>query len=105
MAALLVPGLGLLLGWLVTSWAIGRGLFMAVALRRCPRAQALALYRARCGQVLVQGGLVAAAALVPGLNLVAPVLGLASMVHVLGPGVSLPGRIGGGFGLSRPGGA
>ena len=47
----------------------------------------------------------AAAALVPGLNLVAPVLGLASMVHVLGPGVSLPGRIGAGFGLSRPGGA
>ena len=104
-AALLVPGLGLVLGWLVTSWAIGWGLFMAVALRRCPRAQALALYRARRGQVLVQGGLVAAAALVPGLNLVAPVLGLASMVHVLGPGVSLPGRIGAGFGLSRPGGA
>lgn len=104
-ASLLIPGLGLVVGWFVTAWAIGRGLFMAVALRRCPRPQALALYRARRGQVLVQGALVAAAALVPGLNLIAPVLGLAAMVHVLGPAVSLPARIGPPFGLSRPGGA
>jgi uncharacterized protein involved in cysteine biosynthesis len=103
--SLLIPGLGLVVGWFVTSWAIGRGLFMAVALRRCRRDEALALYRARRGQVLLQGALVAAAALVPGVNLVAPVLGLAAMVHVLGSGVSLPGRIGAPFGLSRPGGA
>lgn len=103
--SVLIPGLGLVVGWFVTSWAIGRGLFMAVALRRCERPQALALYRARRGAVLVQGGLVAAAGLLPGVNLVAPVLGLAAMVHVLGPDVSLPGRIGAPFGLSRPGGA
>ena len=105
LVSLLIPGLGLAVGWFVTAWAIGRGLFMAVALRRCPRPQALALYRARRGAVLLQGALVAAAALVPGLNLVAPVLGLAAMVHVLGPHVSLPGRIGPPFGLSRAGGA
>lgn len=82
--SLLIPGLGLIAGWLVAAWAIGRGLFMAVALRRCDRGLALALYRRRRFAVLVQGGLVAAAGLVPGLNLVAPVLGLAAMVHVLG---------------------
>ena len=92
--AVLIPGLGLIVGWFVAAWAIGRGLFMAVALRRCDRAAALALYRQRRFSVLVQGGLVALAGLVPGLNLVAPVLGLAAMVHVLGDG-------GGRFGLSH----
>ena len=81
--ALLLPGLGLIVGWAVAAWAIGRGLFMAVALRRADRAGALALYRRRRFAVLGLGALVAAAGLVPGLNLVAPVLGLAAMVHVL----------------------
>lgn len=94
--SLLVPGLGLVAGWLVASWAIGQGLFMAVAMRRVPRPVALALYRQRRVVVLAQGGLVALAGLVPGLNLVAPVLGLAAMVHVLG----VPGRMEGGGGLS-----
>lgn len=84
--SLFLPGVGLVLGWLVASWAVGRGLFMAVALRRCDRAMAGVLYRRRRLAVLVQGGLVAAAGLVPLLNLVAPVLGLAAMVHVLGRG-------------------
>ena len=82
--SVVIPGLGLIVGWLVAAWAIGRGLFMAVALRRCERGMALTLYRRRRFSVLVMGGLVAAAGLVPGLNLVAPVLGLAAMVHVLG---------------------
>lgn len=93
--ALLLPGVGLLLGWLVTSWAIGRGLFMAVAMRRCDRALAGQLYRRHRGAVLLQGGLVALAGVVPLLNLAAPVLGMAAMVHVLGR-VSPP------LGLSAP---
>ena len=81
---LLVPGLGLVLGWAVAAWAIGKGLFMAVAMRRCSRPVALAVYRDRRAAVVAQGALVAAAGMVPGLNLIAPVLGLAAMVHVLG---------------------
>ena len=101
--SVLLPGLGLALGWFVAAWAIGRGLFMAVALRRCDRATALALYARRRWAVLVQGGLVAAAGLVPGLNLVAPVLGLAAMVHVLGRDAPFGQRIGPRIGLSgRP---
>ncbi|MCC6716879.1 MAG: EI24 domain-containing protein [Acetobacteraceae bacterium] len=103
LVAVLLPGLGLLVGWLVAAWAIGRGLFMAVALRRCNRAAALALYRRRRFAVVVQGGLVAAAGLVPGLNLVAPVLGLAAMVHILGRDAPIGGRIYPPLGLSgRP---
>jgi len=94
--SLLVPGLGLVAGWLVASWAIGKGLFMAVAMRRCSRGEALLVYRQRRVVVVAQGGLVALAGLVPGLNLVAPVLGLAAMVHVLG----VPPGLAGGGGLS-----
>ena len=94
LVSVLVPGLGLLAGWLVAAWAIGRGLFMAVALRRCDRATALGLYRRKRWSVVAQGGLVAAAGLVPGLNIVAPVLGLAAMVHVLGRDAPIGGRNG-----------
>jgi uncharacterized protein involved in cysteine biosynthesis len=101
LVTLMTAGLGFLLGWLVAAWAIGRGLFMAVALRRCDRATALALYRQRRMAVLVQGGLVAAAGLVPGVNLVAPVVGLAAMVHVLGRSAPVGPRIEPAGGLSR----
>ncbi|MCW3477759.1 EI24 domain-containing protein [Limobrevibacterium gyesilva] len=80
---LLLPGVGLVLGWVVAAWAIGRGLFVAVAMRRMDRAAASALYRRRRLAVLAQGGLMTAGSLVPLLNLLAPVLGTAAMVHVL----------------------
>ena len=81
--ALLVPGLGLLLGWAIAAWAIGRGLFVAVAMRRMTRAAAQAAYRARRPAVLAQGAVFAAIGLVPLLNLLLPLLGTAAMVHVL----------------------
>lgn len=81
--SLLLPGLGVALGWLVAAWAMGRGLFVAVAMRHMSRAEALAAYRGRRLPVLAQGGLMVAASLVPVLNLLAPVLGVAALVHVL----------------------
>jgi uncharacterized protein involved in cysteine biosynthesis len=81
--AFLLPGVGLLLGWAIAAWALGRGLFVAVAMTRMDRAQAVALYRSERLTVWVQGALMAAASLVPVLNLVAPVLGVAAMVHVM----------------------
>lgn len=81
--ALLLPGIGLLLGWGIAAWAVGRGLFMAVAMRRMERAAAQALYRRRRAEVLAQGALLALAGSVPLLNLLVPVLGAAAMVHVL----------------------
>ncbi len=81
--AILVPGVGLVLGWLVAGWAIGRGLFMGVAMRRMGRPEALRTYAARRLSVLVQGVALALAGSVPGLNLLVPVVGTAAMVHVL----------------------
>lgn len=79
----LIPGIGILLGWLIAAYAIGRGLFMAVAMRRMPRPAAIALYRGSRGTILLQGGIIALAAYIPLLNLLIPVIGTAVMVHVL----------------------
>ncbi len=77
------PGLSLAVGWGVAAWAIGRGLFVTVAMRRMPRGRALALYRSVRAAVLAQGLLVALGSLVPLFNLAVPVLGVAVMVHLL----------------------
>lgn len=80
---LLLPGIGLPIGWAVASWAMGRGLFLAVAMRRLNRRDAEALYVSVRPVVLAQGGAMAAAAYFPLLNLLIPVAGTAAMVHVL----------------------
>ncbi len=80
---LFLPGIGPPIGWAVAAWAIGRGLFVAVAMRRMNRTDAEALYRSTRTLVLAQGGAMAAAAYVPLLNLLIPVAGTAAMVHVL----------------------
>jgi uncharacterized protein involved in cysteine biosynthesis len=81
--ACLLPGIGALLGWAISGWAIGRGLFVAVAMRRMSRPQAAALHRRHRGRVLAVGGVLAAMSFLPPLNLLVPVLGVAAMVHVL----------------------
>ena len=80
---LIVPGIGLPIGWAIASWAMGRGLFVAVAMRRLNRPDAEALYRTVRPIALAQGGAMAAAAYFPLLNLLIPVAGTAAMVHVL----------------------
>ncbi len=93
--ALIIPGIGLILGWAITAWAIGRGLFVAVAMRRMGRAEANALYVRHRPAVLLQGAGLALAGYVPLVNLLVPVLGTACMVHVLmqtsGPAAAGPG--------------
>jgi CysZ protein len=81
--ALVLPGIGLLLAWAIGAYAIGRGLFMTVALRRFGRPAAERLYAANRPAVLIQGGVMALAGYLPGFNLLIPVLGTAAMVHVL----------------------
>ncbi len=80
---LFLPGIGLPLGWAVASWAMGRGLFVAAAMRRLNRGDAEALYQAVRPIALVQGGVMATAAYFPPANLLIPVFGTAAMVHVL----------------------
>jgi len=88
--AFTVPGPGLVLGWMVTGWAIGRGLFVAVAMRRMTRTDALRLYAQNRIPVLCQGGLLALASTVPFVNLLVPVIGIASLTHVLNMSKTLP---------------
>ena len=88
---LVLPGVGLVLGLCITGWALGRGLFVAVAMRRMGRQAAVALVAARRGAVLLPGVALAGLGLVPLANLLVPVLGIAAMVHVLqGPGLMQP---------------
>ena len=89
-AALVLPGPGLIIGWALTAWAIGRGLFVAVAMRRMSRLAAIELYRRRRVAVLVQGGILALASTIPLLNLLVPVLGVAALTHVLDTGLAAP---------------
>jgi len=90
-ASILLPGIGLVLGWIVTGWAIGRGLFVAVAMRRMTRAQALDVYTRRRFQAMIPGIGLALASTFPPLNLLVPVVGIAAMVHVLqGPSPRSP---------------
>lgn len=87
--AILLPGVGLVLAWAIGAFAIGRGLFVAVAMRRMPRSQAELLYRRHRGIILAQGGLMALASSVPLLNLLIPLIGTAAMVHVLDHALSV----------------
>lgn len=81
--ALILPGIGFILGWAIAAYAIGRGLFVAVSMRRMPRSLAELLYRSKRSLVLAQGAILALAAYVPVLNLLIPIVGTAAMVHVL----------------------
>ena len=82
LGGLVLPGAGVPLGWAIGAWAIGRGLFVTAAMRRAPRAAALAAYRARRPAVLLLGAGFVAASMLPLLNLAVPVLGLAMMAHL-----------------------
>lgn len=91
---LVLPGFGWALGWAVSAWALGRGLFMAVAMRRTGRQAALARYHAHRLPVVLVGAALAAAGFVPGANLLVPVIGIAAMVHLLQYGVEMSASFG-----------
>jgi len=81
--ALMIPGIGLLLGWAITAWALGRGLFVAVAMRRMSREDAALLYLRHRADILLNGAVLTLIGTVPLANLLLPVLAPACMVHVL----------------------
>ena len=81
--AFAVPPVGTALLWMVSAYGLGHGLFEGVAQRRMGVEEARASRRQREARVLGIGALLAAIALIPGLNLLVPVLGTAAMTHVL----------------------
>ena len=78
---LFVPPLGLLLFWLVNGWLCGREYFEAAALRRLD-AEAARSLRRRCRyRIWLSGIVVAWLMTVPLVNLAAPAIGTAFMLH------------------------
>lgn len=71
-----------LLAYAIGGYLIGREYFELIAFRRLPREEARLLYRRRRGQVSLAGALIAFLATVPVVNLVAPALGIAFMLHL-----------------------
>ncbi|WP_149537064.1 EI24 domain-containing protein [Siccirubricoccus phaeus] len=80
---LLVPPLGALLLWGISAVALGHGLFEGVAQRRCTVAESQRLRRQSEAKVLALGAVFGGLALLPGVNLLVPVLGTAAMTHLL----------------------
>lgn len=81
--ALFAPPFGAVAFWLISTVALGHGLFEGVAQRRMTVEAARTLRRSREWQVLGLGAVLATLALVPVVNLLVPVLGTAAMTHLL----------------------
>jgi len=91
LALIFVPPLNLVLFYVVNGFLLGREYFEAVALRRMPPAAAKrARLRVR-GHVWLGGALIAFMFSIPFLNLAAPALGTALMLHMF---QRLRGRLG-----------
>lgn len=75
-------GFGLVLYYLVNGYLVGREFFELVALRRMDPAAAAGLRRAHRGRIMLAGFMTVFAMTVPFVNLIAPVLAAAMMVHI-----------------------
>ncbi len=80
--SLIVPPLSLFIFYAVNGYLMGREYFELVALRRMEPAAAAALRRRFRWRVVMAGVVIAILVSIPLVNLLAPVLGTAFMVHV-----------------------
>ena len=79
---LVIPPVYILFTWGVNGWLLGREYFEMVAFRRMDRATAHELRRRHNRTFTIAGVMIAVCLTIPFVNLVAPVLGAAFMVHV-----------------------
>ncbi len=77
----LLPGINLAVWLLLNGYLLGREYMETVAVRRMPREEAVAFRKRRRFGVLASGAIVAGLLLVPVVNLVAPIVGIALMTH------------------------
>ena len=78
----LIPLFGVLVFYLVNGYLIGREYFELVALRRIDGKSAATLRKAQRGQVFGAGLLTTVLFSLPVINLVAPIVAAAAMVHI-----------------------
>lgn len=79
---LIMGPLGPLLFWAVNGYLLGREYFQTVAYRRMDRRAAQALRKANAGTIWLAGALMAAPLSLPFVNLIVPVLGVATFTHI-----------------------
>lgn len=79
---LVIPPVYILFTWVVNGWLLGREYFEMVAFRRMDRASAHDLRGRHNRTFTIAGVMIAICLTIPFVNLVAPVLGAAFMVHV-----------------------
>ncbi len=79
---LMVPGINLVLFLALNGYLFGRGYFEVVALRRLDAATAKTLRHRFAGRIFLGGLAIAGLFALPLVNLVAPVIATAFMVHV-----------------------
>jgi CysZ protein len=79
---LLVPGINLVLFLALNGYLLGRGYFEVVALRRLDAAAARAVRNRFAGRIFLGGVAIAGLFALPLVDLVAPVIATAFMVHV-----------------------
>jgi len=79
---LIVFPIYVLITWGVNGWLLGREYFEMVAFRRMDRASAHELHRRHNRTFTIAGVMIAVCLTIPFVNLLAPVLGAAFMVHV-----------------------
>lgn len=79
---LLLPPANLVLYYLLNGYLVGREFFELAAFRRLAPAEAMRLRRAYRSRVLMAGVILTFLMTIPVVNLLAPVLGAAFMVHV-----------------------
>jgi uncharacterized protein involved in cysteine biosynthesis len=77
-----IPGANVALYYLLNGYLIGREFFELAAFRRITEAEAHRLRRAYRGKVMLAGVILTFLMTMPVVNLLAPVLGAAFMVHV-----------------------
>ena len=76
-------GIGIGLYYLVNGYLLARSYWELVAVRRLEPREADALRRAHSGRLLLTGSLLALASSIPLVNLIAPIVATATMVHEL----------------------
>lgn len=78
----LIPGLNLVLYYGLNGYLVGREYFELIAMRRMERRTLRALWRGRRSQLVLAGAVIAFLLSVPLVNLVAPLIGAAFMLHL-----------------------
>jgi CysZ protein len=79
---LLVPGINLVLFLVLNGYLLGRGYFEVVALRRLDAGEARAVRSRFAGRIFLGGVAIAGLFALPLVNLVAPMIAIAFMLHI-----------------------